>query len=205
MFAKTAKQLVVYLEENQIIKSDDRELYVYGFNQGLTILLNLVTTLGIGLLFDCTLQLVVFMVAYIPLRSYAGGYHARTPLKCYIVSIMMLIAVSICLRCIALNHWWYWILVVLSILLIIFLSPVEDKNKPLDEMEVTVYRKRAIIITMVEVVLSILFGILHISNLLSAMSLVFITMSSMLVIGCVKNKLNAKRISSDRTLKNSKE
>ena len=56
----------------------------------------------------------------------------------------------------------------LSILLIVFLSPVEDKNKPLDEIEATVYRKRAIIITMVEVVLSILFGILHISNLLSA-------------------------------------
>ncbi len=193
MFAKTAKQLVVHLEENQIIKSDDRELYVYGFNQGLTILLNLVTTLGIGLLFDSTVQLVVFMVAYIPLRSYAGGYHARTPLKCYMISIIMLIAVSICLRCIVLNHWWYWILVVLSIILIVFLSPVEDKNKPLDEIEATVYRKRAIIITMVEVVLSILFGILHISNLLSAMSFVFIIMSAMLVVGCVKNKLIAHR------------
>lgn len=139
----------MHLEENQIIKSDDRELYVYGFNQGLTILLNLVTTLGIGLLFGSTVQLVVFMVAYIPLRSYTGGYHARTPLKCYMISIIMLIAVSICLRCIALNHWWYWILVVPSILLIVFLSPVEDKNKPLDEIEVTVYRKRTIIITMV--------------------------------------------------------
>ncbi len=189
MFAKTAKQLVVHLEENQIIKSDDRELYVYGFNQGLTILLNLVTTLGIGLLFDSTVQLVVFMVAYIPLRSYAGGYHARTPLKCYMISIIMLIAVSICLRCIVLNHWWYWILVVLSIILIVFLSPVEDKNKPLDEIEVTVYRKRTIIITMVEVVLSILFAILRFSNLLSAMSFVFIIMSSMLVVGCVKNML----------------
>ena len=193
MFAKTAKQLVVHLEENRIIKSDDRELYVYGFNQGLTILLNLVTTLGIGLLFDSTVQLVVFMVAYIPLRSYAGGYHARTPLKCYMISIIMLIAVSICLRCIVLNHWWYWILVVLSIILIVFLSPVEDKNNPLDEIEATVYRKRAIIITMVEVVLSILFGILHISNLLSAMSFVFIIMSAMLVVGCVKNKLIAHR------------
>lgn len=79
----------------------------------------------------------------------------------------------------------------LSILLIVFLSPVEDKNKPLDEIEATVYRKRAIIITTVEVVLSILFGILHISNLLSAMSFVFIIMSAMLVVGCVKNKLIA--------------
>lgn len=205
MFAKTAKQLVVHLEKNQIIKSDDRELYVYGFNQGLTILLNLVTTLGIGLLFGSTVQLVVFMVAYIPLRSYAGGYHARTPLKCYIISIIMLIVVSICLKYIALNHWWYWVLAVSSIFVIIFLSPVEDKNKPLDEIEVTVYRKRAIIIIMVEVVLSILFGILRISNLLNAMSLVFIIMSAMLVIGCVNNKLNAKRISSDRAPKLSKE
>lgn len=200
-----AKQLAVRLEENQIIKSDDRELYVYGLNQGLSILLNIVTTLGIGLLFGCTPQLVVFMVAYIPLRSYAGGYHARTPLRCYVISIIMLIVVSMCLKCIELNHWYYWTLVVVSFFFIIFLSPIADKNKPLDEIEVKVYRKRAIFILLVEVALSVLFATLHISHLLSVMSLVFITMSSMLVIGCVMNKLNAKRISSDRTLKLSKE
>ena len=205
MFAKMAKQLAVRLEENQIIKSDDRELYVYGLNQGLSILLNIVTTLGIGLLFGCTPQLVVFMVAYIPLRSYAGGYHARTPLRCYVISIIMLIVVSMCLKCIELNHWYYWTLVVVSFFFIIFLSPIADKNKPLDEIEVKVYRKRAIFILLVEVALSVLFATLHISHLLSVMSLVFITMSSMLVIGCVMNKLNAKRISSDRTLKLSKE
>lgn len=205
MFAKTAKQLAVHLEENQIIKSDDRELYVYGLNQGLSILLNIGTTLGIGLLFGTVSQLVVFMVAYIPLRSYAGGYHARTPLRCYVISIIMLIVVSMCLKCIELNHRYYWALVVVSFFFIIFLSPIADKNKPLDEIEVRVYRKRAIFILLVEVVLSVLFATLHISHLLSVMLLVFITMSSMLVIGCVKNKLNAKRISSDRTLKNSKE
>ena len=205
MFAKMAKQLAVRLEENQIIKSDDRELYVYGLNQGLSILLNIGTTLCIGLLIGCTPQLVVFMVAYIPLRSYAGGYHARTPLRCYVISIIMLIVVSMCLKCIELNHWYYWTLVVVSFFFIIFLSPIADKNKPLDEIEVKVYRKRAIFILLVEVALSVLFATLHISHLLSVMSLVFITMSSMLVIGCVMNKLNAKRISSDRTLKLSKE
>lgn len=190
MFARIAERLTEELEDNQIITSEDRDLYAYGLNQGMIIILNMITTLCIGLLFGSTLQLVIFMAAYIPLRSYAGGYHARTPLKCYVISIIMLIAVSICLKCIALNHWWYWVLVVLSILLIIFLSPVEDKNKPLDEIEVTVYRKRAIIIIMIEVALSILFGILRISNLLNAMSLVFIIMSAMLVTGNVRNKFN---------------
>lgn len=161
-------------------------------NQGLSILLNVVTTLGIGLLFGTVLQLVVFMVAYIPLRSYAGGYHARTPVRCYAVSVMMLIMVSIFTKYIAITNWCCWILIIMSMVLIIFLSPIADKNKPLDEIEVKVYKKRAILIALTEVVLSALFMLLHLQRLLIVMSWEFIIMSSMLVIGCVKNKLETK-------------
>lgn len=187
MFAKVAKQLAVQLEENQIIKSDDRELYVYGLNQGMSILLNIATTLGIGLLFGTVLQLVVFMVAYIPLRSYAGGYHARTPVRCYLISIAMLTIISLLIKYITLVRWVYLIETVISSVIIAILSPVADNNKPLDEIEIVVYKKRTKLILLAEVVVSILSWITEWEFIFIIMTYVFLVMSLMLLIGACKN------------------
>ncbi len=71
-------RVVDYFIQNNIIKEKDKELYLYGLQQGAFILVNIVTTLLIGYAFDMIWQSVVFMVAYLPLRAFAGGYHART-------------------------------------------------------------------------------------------------------------------------------
>ena len=39
-----------------------------------------------------------FILAYIPIRSYAGGYHASTQLRCYILSNAVVVAVLIAIR-----------------------------------------------------------------------------------------------------------
>ena len=67
---------------NEIISSEDREIYVYGLKQGLILLINILTTLLIGFAFNKTTETIVFLASYIPLRVYAGGYHARTQMGC---------------------------------------------------------------------------------------------------------------------------
>lgn len=145
MFARIAERITEELEDNQIIKSEDRELYAYGLNQGIIIILNMITTLCIGLLFGCIVELLVFMVAYIPLRSFAGGYHAKTPLRCYLSSIVMLIIVSVAIQYVTLKIWVYYIIVAVSVMIIAVLAPVEDRNKPLDDIEMKVYKRRTIV------------------------------------------------------------
>ena len=187
MFTKTAKQLVAHMEENQIIKSEDRELYIYGLNQGLSILLNLATALGIGLLFDSFFQLVVFMTAYIPLRSYAGGYHAKTPLRCYIISVVILIIVSISVKYVVLEILTYFIIAFISMTIIAFFSPVGDSNKPLDKIEIMVYKKRARIILLIEMTADALSFFLGWDLLLISISYVLLTISILLLIGKIKH------------------
>ena len=67
-----------WLVENKIIKSDDRELYSYGFWQGGVLLLNFLTVAFIGFITEMFWQSVSFTIAYGLLRSVAGGFHART-------------------------------------------------------------------------------------------------------------------------------
>ena len=177
------------MEDNHIIKHDDRELYVYGFNQGLNILLNLITTLVVGLLFRNILELAIFIAAYIPLRSFAGGYHAKTPLRCYIYSIIMLILVSVGMKYLLFVDMVYYVILAISALIIFVLSPVEGKNKPLDKIEIKVYRKRLLLIMLNELIICVVFKALDINKLFISIVYALFVMSIVLLIGIIKNKI----------------
>ncbi len=144
MEALTSK-FVNRLINNNIIKKEDAEIYSYGFKEMIFIILNLITTLFIGALFNKVFGIILFMIMYIAIRVYAGGYHARTKLKCYMFSILMLTSVCYILKLNLLqSNFLLVILSIISSILILFLAPVEDENKPLDEIEIKIYTKRTI-------------------------------------------------------------
>ena len=94
-FAKLSHKICRNLEQSGIVKAEDSELYIYGINQILFAILNLSSALIIGVICGVFFEVAVFMAAYIPLRSFAGGVHAKTPLRCYIISVIILIGISL--------------------------------------------------------------------------------------------------------------
>ncbi|GEM_PF-2215752 len=98
---------------NNVINSEDIELYTYGIQQGLLILLNILTIVIVGQIFGMLLQSVAFMISYIPLRIYAGGYHARTPAGCYIGSVILIVAVLLGIKLIP---WTNFICVTIALI-----------------------------------------------------------------------------------------
>ena len=87
MFKKTACKITQRLCEKGIISESDFDLYEYGFNMGITVLLNLISTIVIGVIVGKVFESIAFLVFYIPLRSYVGGYHASTPRRCYFYNV----------------------------------------------------------------------------------------------------------------------
>ena len=156
MFNDVSKKLTCFLVNNDTIGDEEREIYRYGIQQGLTIILNLVTTLLIGLVCGMVWQSIVFTVAYIPLRSFAGGYHAKTPTRCYIFSIILMLAVLLVMKFVPFTAFICSVMLSVSSVVIVFLAPVEDNNKPLDEMEQKVYRKRTLMIWISELIIIVL-------------------------------------------------
>lgn len=189
MFAKTAEWLTESMENNHIIEHDDRELYVYGFNQGLNILLNLITTLVVGLLFHNVLELAIFIAAYIPLRSFAGGYHAKTPVRCYIFSIILILVFVLATKYVHFTIFVYSIIIVASSVIILYLAPVEDKNKPLDTKEQRVYRKRTYMIWVTELAVTVICCCLKQIVPVVCLTMTFLVMAVMLILGKLKNML----------------
>ncbi|MCM1488503.1 MAG: accessory gene regulator B family protein [Firmicutes bacterium] len=194
LFAKLSHRIGDNLVRSNIIKEEDAEIYIYGINQILVSVLNVSSALIIGWIFGVVLEITVFMAAYIPLRSFAGGYHAKTPLRCYFFSVIMLIIVSIGLKYLYVADWVYYAALAVSASVVLILAPVEDRNKPLDETEHKVYKRRTTLIAAVEIIISLLLKLLISNNLSVAIAYSFIVLSFMLIVGKVKNVFGTKII-----------
>ncbi len=175
------------LVHSGVVKEEDAEIYIYGINQILVSVLNVSSALIIGLIFGVFLEVAVFMAAYIPLRSFAGGYHAKTPLRCYIFSVIMLIVVSIGLKYLYMEDWVYYVALAAAASVVLMLSPVENRNKPLDETEHKVYKKRTVLMAAAELIIALLLKMIIFDNLFVAMTYSFVVLSIMLIAGKVKN------------------
>ena len=182
------------LTNSGVITTEDRELYEYGLHHGLLMIINLLTTVVIGLLFKMVWQSFVFMIAYIPLRTYAGGYYAKTQFRCYLLSIVIMLAALFGIKQIPWTGSIGIGLTLCAIGIILYFSPVEDKNKPLSSMEVKVYGKRARIILFIEIIIMLIMIILKQQQVAYCIAAEFVALSIMLILGALKNKKIEKKI-----------
>jgi len=145
MFFKfTAQKTADWLLRNNRIIADKREIYEFGLEKLFSSFANIFFLLLFGFVLGIALPAAMFYLAYVLIRVYAGGYHSDNPLICFFVSIAVLIP---CLFAIRFYRVWnvpvaFWSLLALSITLLVLISPVEHKNKPLEAIAKCVYRRR---------------------------------------------------------------
>ena len=166
-----------------IIDSENRELYSYGIHAVFGALLNIITAIFIGFLFGMIMQSVIFMAAYIPIRIFSGGYHAHTQVQCYLLSVILIVGSLLLMRYIP---WTLQILLFSSFfsgMIVFFLSPIPDSNKPLNEMELVIYRKYARIILGMELILEILMLILGLNWIAACIVLALLSDGLLMIIG----------------------
>lgn len=169
--------------------AEDKALYEFGIRQGILLVINIATALLIGLFMGMIWQCIIFQIAYNPIRSYSGGYHAGTPLRCYLLSIPVMFAVLLGIKLIPWNSYIVILSIILSGIAVLLLAPVEDANKPLNRLETKVFGKRARIILTVLVVLSVVLWFTGVEQFAAAIVVALAVNTIMLILGAVKNKL----------------
>lgn len=184
---KIVDKLVVKLIEDGAIEEDDREIYEYGLHYGIVTVINVLCTLTIGLCMRMFVETILFMLAYIPLRSYAGGIHAKTELRCFFYSNLIVVVILAMGKLLADFPLVLLFAGIVAAGIIIFFAPVEDQNKPLDADEVRVYGKKARNILLLDIVG---IGVLKLFAYDLGVSVVVVSISSLaifLVAGYIKN------------------
>jgi len=194
MKAAVSERIAASLMVKGVICSEDKDLYVYGLRQGAQILLNIFTTIATGLVFGMLWQSLVFMLAYIPLRTYAGGYHAKTQLRCYLSSTAAMIGVLLLVKLVLWTMPVCLTVAAVAGVIIFFLAPVEDSNKPLDQAEVVIYKKRARYILTLLFVLIFLCWSLEQLQISVCITMAVALLAVMLILGKMKNEFWKKNV-----------
>lgn len=81
----------------------------------------------------------MFLVVFIIMRSFTGGYHANTYIKCNLVtsiSFVILLLIFKIIRHISLKS--IILIAIFQVVTIVLLAPIENKNKPIENR--TVYK-----------------------------------------------------------------
>lgn len=186
MFVKLAERITQQLENDNVISSEKRELYKYGFQQGFILALNFLTSITIGIIFGMFFESILLLAAYMPLRSYAGGHHSDSSEKCYIVSSLIMVIWICLLKFEILPISCCVIMLLISVCVCFILAPVESKNKPFDEREQDVYRKKSLVILAVEICLWLFMSVI-LRKYVAIIPIVMITEAVMLILGKAKN------------------
>lgn len=177
---------------NEIIASEDSDLYVFGLQQGMAMILNIMTSIGIGLFLGMLWQTIIFMLSYIPLRIYAGGYHSKTQFKCYLFSIGLILIGLLTIKFMPWTSAIYIFIWLFSGVIIFYLSPIENSNKPLGQIETSVYRRRALIALGINLLVAIGLYLLNQIHISSCITVALLVLSFMQVLGKLMQK-NSQR------------
>jgi len=157
MLTSATDKITKKLEKQGLFESDEREIYLYGVQHGLFLLLNISTMAIIGVVSGAFTHVAIFLLAYMPLRSYAGGYHAKTHVKCYVASNAMVLAVAMFSVHINVSGEILVAMLIIFGIIIMALSPVGTKYKHLDKLEVDVYGRKARVICVLELLIALFF------------------------------------------------
>ncbi len=144
MFGNVAARITKRLLRSEVILEEEQEIYEFGVTQGCIILCNLLTMIVLALCFDALAQAVIILLAFMQLRSYAGGIHAKTAGSCYVLTSVAMAMLLWIQKVIVIDTGTLFALLGVSGCVIVLLSPVESLVHPLDALERSIYRSRAI-------------------------------------------------------------
>lgn len=185
---KVVDKLVTKLINDGAIEEEDREIYEYGFEHGIILMLNIICTILIGIGMKMFWEVLVFMLAYIPLRTNAGGFHAKTQLRCFFYSNLLVVIILEFAKLLVGNTLVLIAMAVASVLVIIPLAPVEDQNKPLDENEVMIYGRKARIALVADLAVAAILNFVPYKNGTSTIVVSVFSLAVFLIMGDIKNK-----------------
>lgn len=139
---KIARFVCIYTKaDKQMI-----EVYKYGIEVTISTLLNVLCVMLASILLCDILSGIVFLIVHFLIKPFVGGYHATTYFMCNVLFVLVyLIAyfsnnIFLEIDDVEFQKVIFESLFLLSLIPIISLAPVRNKNKPLTDNEAKKYR-----------------------------------------------------------------
>lgn len=133
----------------------------YGCELILTSVVGLVILISLSFLIGHPFAWLFFLISFVPHRTSAGGYHADTHTRCYIITSAMFLLGTMAAYGLEWNRYTYPVVSLLSGILIFSLAPLEAKNKPLSAARFRSNRIRSLIVASTNIIISVIISVLN--------------------------------------------
>ena len=177
---KIAEKLTDYIIAKNIIEEKNRELYKFGFLVALEKFIFLIICLTIAIYMNSFLMALIFFIIFIPLRSFAGGFHFDSYKLCFFMSCLVYIFCVFFGDFFCFSRMTYMIVVFLLELGIYYIYPVDHVNRMVDDEENIYFKKKLFFWLGIDIALAIVCmtfdNIEYLQVIVNAIFVVFITM-----------------------------
>lgn len=168
------------------IKDEEIEIIQFGLESLEGNLLGIILTLIIGFCFNRFRDALLLWMLQFPLRKNAGGFHASTKMRCFLISLLMLFVSFTFFTTFNCTFVLYGLSVLTTGWIIWILVPMGNPLKELDETEHEIYQIRSRSILTLEGIIFLLAFYFKCSILVRSIAMTFFLVSISLLMGAVK-------------------
>lgn len=175
---------------NGIADEEDRDIYIYSVNVLLYNVATFIFILVLSFLFHNVIETLVFLLTFVSLRRYTGGYHAETRIKCFLASVTVYV-LAVIVGTYFTDRGAVWILslvmIICSCMLILF-SPINSDKMQFSENKMNKFRVKSRVSLGILLVLACVLYYFQLSEYAVYISLGIISTSISLMIEIMKRR-----------------
>ncbi|MEE0716270.1 MAG: accessory gene regulator B family protein [Eubacterium sp.] len=161
---KMTNMLTNFIIQHSDAKREDADIIAFGVKYGLITLAEILGMVVISFLMRELIPGAVILIAFISIRVYAGGYHAKTLPRCVVMSTILFTLIILGYKMLYLPIIVKGLIALFLGVLILIFSPVENDNRRLSENEKKVFKNRALLFYSISLIIFML--IKKLSNIL---------------------------------------
>ncbi len=198
MVENISKSITQYFINNNIIDENQKEACEYSMHTRIMKIIFIITIMCIALIRANVIETIVFLYIALSLRRRTGGYHAKSELICFVLSIIITF-VSVEMIAPALNNIsiiFKCAIYLFSVLALLIFAPVNHPNLDMSQREIKLHRgkmeNQIYILSLIIIILELL-KMSSIANLLIAGGL-------MVSISVVISKIIKQEVQSDEQI-----
>lgn len=141
--AIASKIISEILEEGNIIKREEMQQCQYGLDVFISSMLVVLTIVLLSVIIGNVTYAVLFFLMFIPLRIFAGGYHASTKLRCYFISLAVYVLYTLVVFYTPTNAYipMCTVCTLISVTVVFRYAPIIHKNKNVNNLEVKTFKR----------------------------------------------------------------
>ncbi len=143
MIHQLAKGIATYFMKENIIEREDMDTYIYGAEVLISGIVGIINIMILSIIINSFWNGVLFLIIFIPIRMYTGGYHASSYLTCNIWFVLIYFLI---LQAVQFTLKWslipvIWVGVILGFMIIVRYAPLENINKKIPMIMERKYKK----------------------------------------------------------------